>query len=352
VWNGVVSPTAAAKYGKDFRNNPVGTGPFVFKEWAHNDHVTLEANPDYWNGKPKVDRLIFKVIPEPQAAFLALKNGEVQIMGDVVTQVIPAIKSDPNLELVTQTGLTINGIGLPTDTKPFDDPRVRQALNYAVDKQALNDTLYKGLAVTMTSPLPPAEWSFDESLKGYPYDPERATELLKEAGYPDGFKAELLAYTTARGYNPAGAQLAVAVQGYLQKIGLDINVQQMEFGAFLAKVRSGDYDGMFMSGWSGDNGDPDNFLYEIFGSANIPVGNSTRYSNPELDKILLQARRETDHDKRVELYKDAQRIIVEAAPWIWVNSTLQVRAIRKEVKGFQLNPTQMFFDMEKVSLEP
>jgi ABC-type transport system substrate-binding protein len=109
---------------------------------------------------------------------------------------------------------------------------------------------------------------------------------------------------------------------------------------------------MFMTGWSGDNGDPDNFLGEIFGSDHIPVGNTTRYSNPELDQVLQQARRESDHDKRVELYQQAQKMIVEGAPWIMVNSTLQVRAARKEVKGFELNPTQMFFDMEKVSLEP
>jgi peptide/nickel transport system substrate-binding protein len=352
VWNGVVSPAGAAKFGKDFRNNPVGTGPFMFKEWAHGDHVTLDANPNYWGGKPKIDRLIFKVIPEPQAAFLALKNGDVQIMGDVVSQVIPAIQGDSNLQLLTQPGLTINGIGMPTDTKPFDDVRVRQALNYAVDKKAINDSLYKGLAVTMTSPLPPAEWGFDDSLKGYPYDPEKAKALLKEAGYPDGFKTELLAYTSARGYNPAGPQLAVAVQGYLKQIGVEASVQQIEFGAYLAKARSGKYDGMFMVGWSGDNGDPDNFVGEIFGSEHIPITNMARFRNPDLDNVLQQARRESDHAKRVELYQQAQKMIVEGAPWIMVNSTLQVRAARKEVKGFQLNPTQMFFDMEKVSLEP
>jgi peptide/nickel transport system substrate-binding protein len=266
--------------------------------------------------------------------------------------VIPAIQGDSDLQLLTQTGLTINGIAVPTDTKPFDDVRVRQALNYAVDKKAINDSLYKGLAVTMTSPLPPAEWGFDDSLKGYPYDPEKAKALLKEAGYPDGFKTELLAYTSARGYNPAGPQLAVAVQGYLKQIGVEASVQQIEFGAYLAKARSGKYDGMFMVGWSGDNGDPDNFVGEIFGSEHIPITNMARFRNPDLDNVLQQARRESDHAKRVELYQQAQKMIVEGAPWIMVNSTLQVRAARKEVKGFQLNPTQMFFDMEKVSLEP
>ncbi len=351
VWNGVVSPAAAVKYGKDFRNHPVGTGPFIFKDWVHNDHITLEANPNYWGGKPKVDRVIFKVIPDPQTAVLQMKQGQVQILADVSSQVIPAIKADPHLKLVTQPGLTINGIALPADTKPFDDVRVRQALNYAIDRQAIDKSLYNDLAVPMTSPLPKAQWSFDPSLQPYTYDPAKAKKLLAEAGYPNGFKAELLAYNSARGYNPAGAQLAVAIQSYLKKIGVDVSIQQMEFGSFLAKVRSGNYHGMSMTGWSGDNGDPDNFLYELFSSDTIPVGNTSHYKNPALDKVLLQAQRETDHATRVKLYQQAQKTIWDAAPWIFVNNTLQVRAITDNVTGFVLNPTQMFFGLENVGLK-
>ncbi|GMA15359.1 ABC transporter substrate-binding protein [Deinococcus metallilatus] len=350
VWNGVVSPAAAAKFGKDFRNNPVGTGPFVFKEWVRGDHVTLAANPNYWGGKPKVDRLIFKVIPDPQAAVLALKRGEVQILADVSNQTIPAIRADPNLRLLTQPGLTISGVSLPFNVKPFSDVRVRQALNYAIDKDALNRTLYQGLAKTLTSPLPEAQWGFDPSLKGYPYDPQKAKQLLTAAGYPNGFTAELLAYNTARGYNPAGPQLAIAIQGYLKQIGVNVNVKQMEFGSFLSTVRSGKYGGMALTGWSGDNGDPDNFLYELFASPNIPVGNTSGYKNPKVDALLQQAQFSTDRNQRVKLYQQAQRQIMQDAPWIFVNSTLQVRAARKEVQGLTLNPTQMFLDMQDVSL--
>lgn len=351
VWNGVVSPQAALKYGKDFRNNPVGTGPFVLKEWVHNDHITLDANPDYWGGKPKVDRVIFKVIPDSQTAVLQMKQGQVQILADVSSQVIPAIKSDAHLKLVTQPGLTVNGIALPTDTKPFDDPRVRQALNYAIDRAAINKSLYNDLAVPMTSPLPEAQWGYDSSLSPYTYDPAKAKQLLADAGYPDGFKADLLAYNSARGYNPAGAQMAVAIQSYLKKIGVDVSIQQMEFGSFLAKVRSGDYHGMAMTGWSGDNGDPDNFLYELFGSETIPVGNTSHYKNDQADSLLAQAQKETDHAKRVQLYQQAQKIVWQGAPWIFLNNTLQVRATTDNVTGFVLNPTQMFFGLENVGLQ-
>jgi len=351
VWNGVVSPQAALKYGKDFRNNPVGTGPFVLKEWVHNDHITLDANPDYWGGKPKVDRVIFKVIPDSQTAVLQMKQGQVQILADVSSQVIPAIKSDAHLKLVTQPGLTVNGIALPTDTKPFDDPRVRQALNYAIDRAAINKSLYNDLAVPMTSPLPEAQWGYDSSLSPYTYDPAKAKQLLAEAGYPDGFKAELLAYNSARGYNPAGAQMAVAIQSYLKKIGVDVSIQQMEFGSFLAKVRSGDYHGMAMTGWSGDNGDPDNFLYELFDSETIPVGDTSHYKNDQVDSLLAQAQKETDHAARVKLYKQAQQLIWQGAPWLFLNNTLQVRATTDNVTGFVLNPTQMFFGLENVGLQ-
>jgi peptide/nickel transport system substrate-binding protein len=351
VWNGVVSYDATAKYGKDFRNHPVGTGPFIFREWKSRDQIVLDANPGYWKGKPRVDRLVFKEYPDAQAALLALQRGETQIMGDVATQVVPALRADTNIEVLTQPGLTVNGMAMPNDTPPFTDKRVRQALNYAVDKEAINKALYASLAVTMTSPLPEAQWGFDQSLKGYPYDPVKAKQLLAAAGVKPGLKIELLSYNTPRGYNPAGADLAVALQGYLNKIGIEADVRKLDMGAFLATVRSGNYHGLFLTGWSGDNGDPDNFVGELWGSYGMPVNDTSHYKNPEVDALMKQAAAEVDHDKRVQMYHRIQAMILDDAPWVFVNSTLQVRAIRKEVKGFQLNPTQMFFDMDQVSLQ-
>jgi len=351
VWNGVTSPAAFAKYGKDFRNHPVGTGPFVFKEWRQRDQVVVDANPDYWKGKPKLDRIVFKEYPDSQAALLALRRGEVQIMGDVATQTIASLRGDANLQILTQPGLAVSGLAMPNDVGPFTDKRVRQALNYAVDKDAINKALFQGMAVMLTSPLPQSQWGFDAALKGYAYDPEKAKQLLKEAGVPPGFKVELLAYSSPRGYNPAGADLAVALQGYFKKVGIEADVRKMDMGAYLSTVRSGKYPGMFLVGWTGDNGDPDNFVGELFNSKHMPVGDTAHYRNPEVDKLMDEAARVPDHDKRVELYKVIQSRIMDDAPWVFVNSVLQIRAIRKEVKGFQLNPTQMFFDMNQVSIQ-
>lgn len=351
AWTGIVSPAAVEEYGAGLPQHPVGTGPFKFVEWVRNDHVTLEANEDYWGGKPKVDRLIFQVVPDSSVRLLKLEQGEVHIMADVNPDDLGRIRDNSDLVLLEQPGLTINGVRLPNNTPPFDDPRVRQAVNYAVNKGEMNEFLYKSIAVTMKSPIPPVMWGYNDQLEGYPYDPEKAKQLLADAGYPDGFDAELLIYDNPRGYNPVGGRMGVAIQEYLNEVGVNTTIQQLEWGAFLDRVRSGEYHGMALGGWSGDNGDPDNFLYELFSSYTIPVGNTAAYRNDELDQILVEARQTTDHEKRVELYKEAQRIIVEDAPWIFVNHTKQIRATRKEVQGFQLNPLQMFFHMENVSLE-
>ncbi|MCB8878191.1 ABC transporter substrate-binding protein [Acidisoma silvae] len=351
VWNGLVSPAAAAKWGKDYRNHPVGSGPFIFREWRQRDEIILDANPNYWGGKPKVDHLIFKELPDPQAAVLALKQGDIQILADLSTQSVPVIKHDPTITLLTQPGLAVSGVAIPVDVPPFNDPRVRQALNYAVDKTVINKALYADLAVPMTSPLPQAQWGFDKSLPGYPYDVAKAKALLKEAGVKPGTQVELLTYNSPRGYNPAGPNLAIAIQGFLKKVGIVASVRQLEIGAYFSLVRSGTYKGLMMEGWTGDNGDPDNFLSELWGAANIPIVNWSRYNNPKVESLLSQALVVSDPAKRTALYDQAQKTILDDAPWIFVNSTLQIRAIRNNVEGYQLNPTQMFFGMENVSLK-
>lgn len=352
AWTGIMSPAAVEEYGFDVNYNPVGTGPFKFVEWVRNDHITLEANKDYWGGAPGVDKLIFRVVPEPSVRLLKLEEGEINIMADVNPEDYERIKSNPDLVLLEQPGLTINFIGMPCELKPFDDVRVRQALNYAVDKEEMNEFLYKGAAVTMATGMPPILWGYDDSVEPYPYDPEKAKELLAEAGYPDGFDAgTMLCYENPRGYNPVGIKMSEAVQAYLKDIGVTVELQALEWGAFLDAMRSPDQQQMHMRGWSGDNGDPDNFLWELFSSDNIPIGNSSHSTNPELDEILRQARVTTDFDTRVELYKEACRIVHDDATGIFINHTLHVRATRKEVKGFLLNPLQMFFHMHLVSLE-
>jgi peptide/nickel transport system substrate-binding protein len=349
VWMGVTSPAAVEKYGLNFYKHPVGTGPFKFVEWVPNDHVTLEANLEFWKGQPKLSKLIYRVIPESSVRVMELQKGTVDVLADVSPADAIILRKDKKVRLLEQPGLMVNGVALPTQVKPFNDRRVRQALNYAINKASLNKFLFKGLATTMNSPLPPTQWGYDKSLRGYPHSVKKAKKLLREAGYPKGFEATLYVYPNPRSYNPVGGpDLAQALQSDLKKIGVKIQIQQLEWGAFLAKARSKDFGDMALAGWSGDNGDPDNFLDALWGTDQIPSGNEAHYSNKEFDKINAEALATTDHDKRVALYKKGQKILMHDAPWIFLNYATMIRATTKKVHGMVLNPTAMFFDMDKV----
>ncbi len=351
VWSGVMSPTAVSKNGNaGVLQHPVGTGPYRFVEWVKNDHITLEANSSYWGHKPAVKRLTFQIVPDASVRVLKLQRGEAQIDADVTTQDVLSTTHTSGIQQLKQPGQLINGIGMTTDVKPLNDVRVRQALNYAVDRKALSKSLFKGIGAPMNSYLPPPVWSYDTSLKGYPYNPKKAKQLLKAAGYPHGFSVELLGYANPRGYNAAGGQLAVAVQQYLKAVGVTAHITTLDFGAFLTESRSGSYHGLYMTGWSGDNGDPDDFLYELFASAQIPVGNTSHLRDKHLDKILIQARQTSQKAARTKLYRQAQVILNNDAPWIFGTYTKQVRLVRTNVHGFALNPTLMFFYMQDVTL--
>ncbi|GAC1521685.1 MAG: ABC transporter substrate-binding protein [Chloroflexota bacterium] len=351
VWSGVMSPQAVSKTGDaGVLQHPVGTGPYRFVEWIKNDHITLEANPSYWGHKPKIKRITFQIVPDASVRVLKLKRGEAQIDADVTTQDVLSTAHTSGVIQLKQPGQLINGIGITTDVKPLNDVRVRQALNYAVDRKALSRSLFKGVGAPMNSYLPPPVWSYDKSLKGYPYNPNKAKQLLKAAGYPNGFSVELLGYTNPRGYNSAGGQLAVAVQQYLKAIGVQANITTMDFGAFLTKTRSGTYRGLYMTGWSGDNGDPDDFLYELFSSEQIPVGNTAHLRDAHLDAVLNHARQTSKKATRIKLYRQAQAILNHDAPWIFGTYTKQVRLTTSKVHGYALNPTLMFFYMQNVTL--
>lgn len=351
VWSGMVSPASVKQYGFKVTDHPVGTGPYKLTEWVRNDHLTVEANPDYWGAKPKINKIIFRVVPEASVRLLKLEQGEVQIVADVGPDDYPRIQNNKDLKLVTQPGLTVNGFVLVVDQAPFNDVRVRQAVNYAVNKDEMNKFLYKDAAITSATLIPPILLGYPKDIQPYPYDPEKAKKLLADAGYANGFTANALCYENPRGYNPVGIKMAVAIQEYLAKVNIKLNLQTLEWGAFLDKRRSKDNHDIGMAGWSGDNGDSDNFFYELLSTATIPVGNTAHYSNPKLDDILKQARTTTDIEQRRKLYEQASYIVHDDAPWLFVNHTIQVRATRANVDGFALNPLQMFWYMEDVDLK-
>ena len=337
---GIVSPSAVRKHGADYPRHPVGTGPFRFVQWIRDDRVVLERNPDYWADAPQIDRLIFRSIPENSVRLIALIQGSIDGMDHLVPDFIPNIEEHPNLRLLTQPGMNVGYLAMNMDRAPFHLIKVRRAVNHAIHKQALVDNLYQGLALPAVNPIPPSMWSYHEGIEGYAYDPELARELLAEAGYADGFKTTLWAMPVPRPYMPQPRKIAQAIQADLQAVGIQAEIVSYEWGTYLDKVSRGQHD-MALLGWTGDNGDPDNFLYVLLdkSATQHPANNIAFYRSDELHDVLVQAQREVDIEARTGLYRKAQEIVFHDAPWVPLVHAAQTAAFKKTVSGFTLHPT-------------
>ena len=335
-----VSPAAVRRYGEDFFKNPVGTGPFRFVEWRKDERIVLSRNDDYWGPVPRLDRLIFKPIQDASVRFLELRTGAIHGLDNLSPEFIDAIRENPDLNLLTQAGMNVGYLAMNMDKKPFDNHLVRLALNHAIDKQSLVDNFYQGLAAPAKNPIPPTLWGYDDTVEPYPYDPAKARELLAEAGYSEGFATELWTMPVPRPYMPQPDKIAQAIQADLEKVGIRARIVQWEWGTYLDKVFNGEHT-MALLGWTGDNGDPDNFLYVLLdkSAAIKPAQNIAFYRSDELHEILVRARRTSDQWKRTRLYAAAQQIIHRDAPWVPLVHATQTAAFQRKVQGFKLHPT-------------
>jgi peptide/nickel transport system substrate-binding protein len=342
VSGGIVSPTAVEKWGDDFRSHPVGTGPFKFVEWEKGQRVVLEANEDYWRGAPKIKRVIFKPVPDPTARLNQLRSGEVHLMVAFPPEFIPEIEEDPNLTLNSETGAHTWWVAFNTTEPPFDDVRVREAVNYAVDKEAIvRDVLYGSASLSGGLVPGSVRWSSPE-VEPYPYDPERAKELLAEAGYPDGFETDFLVPESGSGMiAPVG--LATVIQAYLSEVGIEANLVTQEWNSYLETYQAGLEDakaGMAEMSWMRDTNDP-----ALFSPANLNCDPATgffnvgKYCNEEVDALFEEAIATSDDAKKEELYRKIHEIIAEDAPWLFMFHANQTIASRNEVKGLVANPS-------------
>jgi len=316
---GIASPTAVEQWGEAFGEHPVGTGAFVFGEWVRNDKVVLNKNPEYYQeGLPKLEQLIFKSIPDNSARFIALQSGEIDLMDGANPNDVTTAEANADLNVWLRPSMNVGYLAFNTQKEPFDDPKVRQALNMAVDKQGLIDAFYNGLAEPAKNPLPPQLWGYNDDIVDYEYDLEKAKALLAEAGYPDGFETEFWYMPVPRPYIPQGKKIAEAMQADFAKIGVTTTLRTEEWGTYLDLTGKGEHTMAFL-GWTGDNGDPDNFIYVLLDqdNARIPdAGNIAFYKNDELHDILIEAQQASDIAVRTALYEEAQVIIHEDAPWI------------------------------------
>ncbi len=336
----IVSPAAVEKFDAEFPSNPVGTGPFEFVSWTKDDSIVLDANKEYWGEGPYLDRVILRVIPDATARYLALKNGEVDVIDFPSADDLELMDEDPNIELIQQPGLNVGYIAMNCEKEPFDNKLVRQAMNYAVDRQAIIDAVYGSAGQVAKNPIPPTMWSYNDDIDPYPYDPEKAKELLAEAGYPDGFSSDLWAMPVARPYNPNARRIAEIVQADLAEIGVEVEIVSYDWGTYLENTDHGKHS-MAMLGWTGDNGDPDNFLFVLLSipAAQIPAGNIAFWKNEEFNDLVVQAKETFDQDERTRLYEEAQEVFHEDAPWVTLAHSVVTVPVRNHVKDFVIYPT-------------
>ncbi|MCX5496837.1 ABC transporter substrate-binding protein [Kaistia dalseonensis] len=317
---------------------PVGTGPFSFVAYQKDAVIRYKAFPDYWAGKPKIDDLVFAITKDPTARWAKVQKGECHIMGYPNPADLEAIGKDPNVDLMQQAGLNIGYLAFNVTKKPFDDKRVRLAVTYAIDKDAILKDVYLGAGQPAKNLIPPTIWGYNDKIVDYPHDVEKAKELLKEAGLENGFETDLWWMPVQRPYNPNAKRVAEIMQADLAKLNIKANLVSYEWGEYRKRLQAGEHQ-MGQLGWTGDNGDPDNFFFLLGCDAARPGGqNLAKWCNKDFDDKLKQARRITDKAERTKLYEEMQVIAHDEVPVFNIAHSVVFEPVRKEVVGYKVSP--------------
>lgn len=317
---------------------PIGTGPFSLVSYQKDAVIRYKANPNYWEGKAKIDDLVFSITPDASVRWAKIKAGECDVMAFPNPADLEAMRTDSRVSLLSQEGLNIGYWGFNTTRKPFDDKRVRQAMNYAVNKQAIVDAIYQGAGKAAKNPIPPSMWSYNDGVKDYPYDPEKARALLTDAGLAGGFETDIWSMPVQRPYNPNARRMAEMIQADLSKIGVKASIVTYEWAEYLKRARAGEHQTILL-GWSSNNGDPDDFLNTTLGCAAAKNGtNRALWCFQPYDDLMQQARQTADVSTRTELYKKAQVIFKDEAPWLPIAFSVMYEPVRKQVVDYRVDP--------------
>ena len=346
----IVSPEAVKQHGKDFGRNPSGTGPFRFAEWESNAKVVVLRNEDYWGGAPALEAVVFRPITDANTRVAEMLSGGIDLMVEVPPDSVATFAGDGSYQVHEQAGPHVWFLIFNVKEGPLADKKVRQAVNYAINKKALVENVLQGTAEVAAGPTPPAfSWAYNDALSPYPYDPEKAKALIKEAGHEG---AEMTFYVTEGGSGmldpvPMGA----AIQADLAKVGLKVEIETYEWNTFLGKVNPGLEGKADMAEMAWMTNDPDTLPYLALRSEAWPDKggfNSGYYSNPKVDELLEKARTSTDQDERAALYKEMQEIVQDDAPWAFIANWKQNAVSTDAVEGFSLQPS-FFLILKDVS---
>jgi dipeptide transport system substrate-binding protein len=327
-----------AKTPEKMDTQPIGTGPFILTQYTKDNSIRYTANPDYFLGKVKLDKVVFAITPDASVRLQKLKTGECHLATEPSPADLDAIRKDPNLSLIEREGLNIGYLSFNVKKKPLDNEKVRQAVSYALNRKSYIDAIYLGNAVIAKNPIPPTIWSYSKKTVDYDYSIDKAKALLKEAGFPNGFEIELATLPVSRPYNPNGKKMGELMQSDLAKVGIKAKLVSYDWPTYLAKAKKGDTE-LLQMGWTGDNGDPDNFLFTLLSCAAVEGGsNYSKWCDPEFDKIVTEAKTTSDLKKRTALYEKSQAVFKKKAPWVTIAHSKTFRALRKNVTGFKVDP--------------
>lgn len=332
--------TQLLKQGKaeQINQQPVGTGPFVFKRYQKDSQIRYVANKQYWKPEDvKLDNLVFAITPDAAARLQKLKAGECQVSGYPRPADIEVMKQDPNLRVLQQAGFNLGFLAYNVTHPPLDQLKVRQALDMAIDKPAIIKAVYQGAGQLAQNALPPAQWSYDPKIQDAPYDPTKARLLLKEAGVAPGTTINLWAMTVQRASNPNARMSAQMIQQDWAKVGIKANIVSYEWGEYIKRAKNGEHDAMIY-GWTGDNGDPDNWLGVLYSCAAVKGSNYAKWCNPAYDKLVQQAKVSSDREQRIKWYQQAQKILKEQVPITPIANSTVFQPMRKQVRDFKISP--------------
>ncbi|MEO1017706.1 MAG: ABC transporter substrate-binding protein [Pseudomonadota bacterium] len=316
---------------------PIGTGPFQFVGYQKDAVIRYAANPDYFHGPAAIDNLIFAITPDASVRYQKLKAGECHVMPYPNPADVEAMKADPNINMLEQEGLNVGYLAYNTQMPPFDDPAVRKALNMAIDKDAIVEAVFQGSATKAKNPIPPTIWSYNDGVEDDPYDPEAAKQMLEEAGITD-LTTSVWAMPVQRPYNPNARRMAELIQEDWSNVGVQADIVTYEWGEYLERSKATDRNGAVLLGWTGDNGDPDNFMAVLLGCDGVGGSNRAQWCDEEFEELIQAAKRETNQEERIKLYEQAQMVFKEKAPWATIAHSVVYKPIRQEVTGFKIDP--------------
>jgi len=368
----ISSPAAIEKFGEDYGTpnaGCVGTGPFKFQDWVESDHITMVANEDFWGGKPKVDQLLFRVIPDDSARFLALKAGVIDALEQATVEDLASAESDPNMYILTRPALNTAYLAFNYKIKEFQDKNVREAVAHAINRQALVENFYGKYGEVAKNLLPPKVWGHNENVEDWSYDPELSKTLLANAGFPDGLSEVTMAEDLAdadgnvvykagdtiplkfyympatRFYYPSPKEIGEAMAADLAKAGINATLELAgDWTTYLGLRRNGLLAGLYMLGWGGDNGDPDNFDGYFFGglpnadATQEPIQREGWYKNQQIAELLYTALITPDQAQREPIYQQVEQMLHDDVARLWVAHNNTPLIFSSKVEGYVPQP--------------